>query len=106
MAETFNLGALSGYRTGGTVHIITNNQVGFTTDMKDARSTRHASDRLGHEPSAASTIPSPTAKLEISSSKQARAWLFASDGDGAAAQDSKPQASRSRPSGSVALGRS
>jgi 2-oxoglutarate dehydrogenase E1 component len=44
VAETFNLGALRGYRTGGTVHIITNNQVGFTTDMADARSTRHASD--------------------------------------------------------------
>ena len=42
--ETLNLGALRGYRTGGTIHIITNNQVGFTTDPADARSTRHASD--------------------------------------------------------------
>ncbi|HEY3011132.1 MAG TPA: multifunctional oxoglutarate decarboxylase/oxoglutarate dehydrogenase thiamine pyrophosphate-binding subunit/dihydrolipoyllysine-residue succinyltransferase subunit [Gemmatimonadales bacterium] len=44
VAETLNLGALKGYRTGGTLHLITNNQVGFTTDMDDARSTRYASD--------------------------------------------------------------
>jgi 2-oxoglutarate decarboxylase len=44
VAETLNLGALEGYRTGGTLHLITNNQVGFTTDMEDARSTRYASD--------------------------------------------------------------
>ena len=34
----------TGYRTGGTLHLIANNQVGFTTDMNDARSTRYASD--------------------------------------------------------------
>jgi 2-oxoglutarate dehydrogenase E1 component len=44
VAETLNLGALKGYRTGGTLHVITNTQVGFTTDMEDARSTRYASD--------------------------------------------------------------
>jgi 2-oxoglutarate dehydrogenase E1 component len=44
VAEMLNLGSLPGYGTGGTVHIITNNQVGFTTDVRDARSTRHASD--------------------------------------------------------------
>ncbi|MEP7227282.1 MAG: multifunctional oxoglutarate decarboxylase/oxoglutarate dehydrogenase thiamine pyrophosphate-binding subunit/dihydrolipoyllysine-residue succinyltransferase subunit, partial [Gemmatimonadales bacterium] len=44
VAETLNLGALKGYRTGGTLHLITNNQIGFTTDMEDARSTRYASD--------------------------------------------------------------
>jgi 2-oxoglutarate decarboxylase len=42
--ETLNLGTLRGYRTGGTIHIISNNQVGFTTDPLEARSTRHASD--------------------------------------------------------------
>jgi 2-oxoglutarate dehydrogenase E1 component len=42
--ETFNLSGLAGFRTGGTLHIIVNNQVGFTTDPSDARSTRYASD--------------------------------------------------------------
>lgn len=42
--ETFNLSGLRGFRTGGTLHIIVNNQVGFTTDPIDARSTRYASD--------------------------------------------------------------
>ncbi|MES2304826.1 MAG: multifunctional oxoglutarate decarboxylase/oxoglutarate dehydrogenase thiamine pyrophosphate-binding subunit/dihydrolipoyllysine-residue succinyltransferase subunit [Gemmatimonadota bacterium] len=44
VAETLNLGGLTGYRTGGTIHLIANNQVGFTTDPIDARSTRYSSD--------------------------------------------------------------
>jgi 2-oxoglutarate dehydrogenase E1 component len=44
VAETLNLGSLAGYSTGGTLHLITNNQVGFTTDPADARSTRYSSD--------------------------------------------------------------
>ncbi|MBA3306117.1 MAG: multifunctional oxoglutarate decarboxylase/oxoglutarate dehydrogenase thiamine pyrophosphate-binding subunit/dihydrolipoyllysine-residue succinyltransferase subunit, partial [Thermoleophilaceae bacterium] len=44
VAETLNLQALPGYSTGGTVHIIANNQLGFTTDPSDSRSTRYASD--------------------------------------------------------------
>jgi len=44
VAETFNLQALDGYTVGGTIHLIQNNQVGFTTDSDDARSTRWASD--------------------------------------------------------------
>ncbi len=44
VAETLNLQALDGYKVGGSVHLITNNQVGFTTDPDDARSTHWASD--------------------------------------------------------------
>src|SRR5579884_1818319 len=44
VAETLNLYALEGYSTGGTLHIITDNQVGFTTDPSEERSTRHSSD--------------------------------------------------------------
>ena len=44
VAETLNLQALDGYTVGGTIHLIQNNQVGFTTDPDDARSTTWASD--------------------------------------------------------------
>jgi 2-oxoglutarate dehydrogenase E1 component len=44
VAEVFNLQSLPGYQTGGTIHLIANNQIGFTTDPADARSTRYASD--------------------------------------------------------------
>src|SRR5699024_9105960 len=42
--ETMNLSGIKGYRTGGSLHIIANNLVGFTTDRRDSRSTRYTSD--------------------------------------------------------------
>ncbi|HKB47163.1 MAG TPA: thiamine pyrophosphate-dependent enzyme, partial [Ktedonobacterales bacterium] len=44
VAETLNLSRLPGYQTGGSVHVIVNNQVGFTTEARDGRSTLYASD--------------------------------------------------------------
>jgi 2-oxoglutarate decarboxylase len=44
VAETLNLQSLPGYTTGGTIHLIQNNQVGFTTDPGEARSTPYAAD--------------------------------------------------------------
>src|SRR6185436_17483817 len=43
VAETLNLHRLDGYSTGGTIHIIANNQIGFTTEPRDAASTLYAS---------------------------------------------------------------
>jgi 2-oxoglutarate dehydrogenase E1 component len=42
--ETLNLANLAGYSTGGTLHLIANNQIGFTTDPVEGRSTRYSSD--------------------------------------------------------------
>jgi len=44
VAETFNLARLPGYTTGGTIHLITNNQIGFTTSPTEGRSTDYSSD--------------------------------------------------------------
>lgn len=44
VAETLNIGKLDGYKNGGTIHIIVNNRIGFTTESEDSRSTHYASD--------------------------------------------------------------
>ncbi|MEO0326170.1 MAG: 2-oxoglutarate dehydrogenase E1 component, partial [Myxococcota bacterium] len=44
VAETLNLGELGAYHTGGTIHVVINNQIGFTTIPEDSRSTRYCTD--------------------------------------------------------------
>ncbi|MGO4889494.1 2-oxoglutarate dehydrogenase E1 component [Anaerobacillus sp. MEB173] len=44
VAETLNLSRLNGYQTGGTIHIIANNGIGFTSESEESRSTKYASD--------------------------------------------------------------
>ncbi len=44
VAETLNLSRLPGYETGGTIHVLVNNLVGFTAEAEETRSTRYASD--------------------------------------------------------------
>jgi 2-oxoglutarate decarboxylase len=52
VAETMNLSGLHGYRTGGTIHVVVNNQIGFTTLPEDARSSTYATDiaKMVHAP--------------------------------------------------------
>lgn len=46
VAETINMAGVTAYDTGGTIHVIVNNQIGFTTPVRDARATHYSSDLI------------------------------------------------------------
>ncbi len=60
LAETLNLAELNGYAVGGTVHVIVNNMIGFTTEPKSFQSSRFASDVARACPSPSSTSTART----------------------------------------------
>jgi len=81
VAETLNLEGLIGYSTGGTLHLIANNQVGFTTDPEDARSTRYSSDLAkGFDiPIVHVNADDPEAAIAAIRLAQAYRWRFGHD---------------------------
>lgn len=69
VAETMNLAGLAGYSTGGTIHVIVNNQIGFTTSVEDARSSTYCSDiaKMVHAPAFHVNGDDPEAVVAVAS---------------------------------------
>ena len=78
VAETFNLEGLPGYSTGGTLHLIANNQVGFTTDPTEGRSTRYSSDLAKGFDAPIIHVNADDAEAAVSATRLAMAFRSAS----------------------------
>ena len=81
VAETLSMANLKGYRTGGTVHIVVNNQIGFTTHPRDARSTQYCTDlaKFIHAPIFHVNAEDPDAAVRIGELATEYRQKFASD---------------------------
>jgi 2-oxoglutarate dehydrogenase E1 component len=81
VAETLNMANLKGYRTGGTIHVVVNNQIGFTTHPRDARSTQYCTDlaKFIHAPIFHVNAEDPDAAVRIGELATEYRQRFASD---------------------------
>ena len=81
VAETLSMANLKGYRTGGTVHVVVNNQIGFTTHPRDARSTQYSTDiaKFIHAPIFHVNAEDPDACVRVGELAAEYRQRFASD---------------------------
>jgi 2-oxoglutarate dehydrogenase E1 component len=81
VAETLSMANLKGYRTGGTMHIVVNNQIGFTTHPRDARSTQYCTDiaKFIHAPIFHVNAEDPDACVRVAELATEYRQKFASD---------------------------